>query len=110
MGNPTYLTLSASGSSPWFSVDWMMNPINIGLAVRTSALSSNWQVDVTMDDPFGTFPSSAGPTIFASSQVGTLTGGSSNAIGAILQPIAALRLTLSSSGGAATLTVLQSGP
>ncbi len=109
MANPTYVTVTSSGSSPWISVDWLANPVNIGIAVRTSSLSSNWQVDVTMDDPFGTFPSSAGPTTFLSSQVGTLTGGSTNAVGSILIPIAALRLTVPSTGGSATMTVLQAG-
>jgi hypothetical protein len=90
-------------------VNWHTTPINIGFAVRTSALSSNWQIDVTMDDPTNTYPSSAGPTVFQSSQVGTISGGASNAIGAITQPIAAWRLTVSSTGGAATVTALQAG-
>lgn len=95
-----------------------VSPFNIGLAVRTNAQSSNWQIDITMDDPFGTFPSSAGPTVFQSSQVGgsgssvsgvALSAGSSNSIGSITTPIAALRLTNTSTSGTATLTVLQSG-
>jgi hypothetical protein len=106
---PRYVTLSSQGSSPWSLVNWHTTPINIGFGVRTSALSSTWQIDVTMDDPTGVFPSSAGPTIFQSSQVGTIAGGSSNAVGAILQPIAAWRLTNNSTGGVATVTVLQAG-
>jgi hypothetical protein len=31
-------------------VNWHANPINLGFAIRTNALSSNWQIDVTMDD------------------------------------------------------------
>jgi hypothetical protein len=88
-----------------------VSPFNIALAVRTN--STNWQVDVTLDDPFGTFPSSAGPTLFLSSQVGTLASGSTaGGIGAITTPIAGLRLTMNSTTGTAstaTLTVLQSG-
>lgn len=110
MGIPTYVTLTSSGSSPWISVNYhTISDINIGIAIRTNALSSNWQIDVTMDDPFGTYPSSAGPTVFQSSQVGGISGGSSNSIGAISNPIAAFRLTTSSTGGAVTMTALQAG-
>jgi hypothetical protein len=55
-----------------------------------------------MDDVTNTFPSSAGPTVFQSSQVGGISGGSSNAVGSITVPIAAWRLTVTSTGGSAT--------
>lgn len=108
---PRYITLSASGSSPWQPVNWHTTPINIGLATRVSALSSQAQIDVTLDDPFGTYPSSAGPTVFLSSQCagGGIALSSVGGIGAITQPIAALRLTNNSTGGAITLTILQAG-
>jgi hypothetical protein len=93
--------------SPWQLANWHCTPINIGFAVKTSALSSSWQIDVTLDDPTGTYPSSAGPTIFQSPQVGTINGGSSNTVGAILQPIAAWRVTNNSTGGTVTVTALQ---
>lgn len=106
---PRYLTLSSSGSSPWQLVGWYATPINIGFALRTASLSSTWQIDVTMDDVTDAFPSSAGPTIFQSSQVGGPAGSSVNAIGAITQPIAAWRLTNNSRGGSVTVTALQAG-
>ncbi|MET4384368.1 hypothetical protein ABIB73_000103 [Bradyrhizobium sp. F1.4.3] len=106
---PRYVTISSSGSSPWQVLNWHATPINVGFAVRVASLSSTWQLDVTMDDPSGVYPSSAGPTIFASSQVGTISGGSGNAVGAVLQPIAAWRLTNNSTGGSVTATVLQAG-
>jgi hypothetical protein len=111
VGNPTYITVvttQSSLSSPWFSVNWQANPINIGLAVISG--STNWRVDVTMDDPFGTFPSSAGPTVFTSTALGggIAAGSTAGGIGSITTPIAALRLTVVSSG-TATMTVLQSG-
>jgi hypothetical protein len=107
---PQYVTVTSSGSSPWRLTNWHATlPMNIGFGVRTSALSSNWQIDVTMDDPFGTFPSSAGPTIFQSSQVGGISGGSSNSIGSITTPIAAWRVTNTSTGGTVTVTALQIG-
>jgi hypothetical protein len=83
--------------------------MNIGFGVRTNGLSSSWQIDVTMDDPTGTFPSSAGPTVFQSSQVGGISGGSSNAVGSITTPIAAWRVTNNSTGGTVTVTALQAG-
>jgi hypothetical protein len=81
------------------------------IGVRTNALNSNWQLDVTLDDPFGVYPSSAGPTIFQSSQLSatSIAGGSSNAVGSITAPIAAWRVTNSSTGGTVTVTALQSG-
>lgn len=106
---PRYVTVSSSGSSPWQLVNWHATPINVGFSVRVATLSSQWQLDVTMDDPTGVYPSSAGPTIFQSSQVGGPAGSSTNAIGAIMQPIAAWRLTNNSTGGSVTVTALQAG-
>lgn len=109
MAQPIYITQTSSGSSPWKLVNWHVTPINIGFGVKTSGLTSNWQIDVTMDDPTGTFPSSAGPTVFQSSQVGGISGGSSNSVGSITTPVAAWRLTVSSTGGTVTVTALQAG-
>lgn len=108
---PRYITVSSSGSSPWQLVNWHTVPINIGLTTRVSGLSSQVQIDITMDDPTGTYPSSAGPTVFLSSQCagGGIALSSVGGIGVITQPIAALRLTNNSTGGAATLTILQAG-
>jgi hypothetical protein len=101
---PIYVTVTSSGSSPWKLTNWHANPVNLGIGVRTSGLTSNWQLDVTLDDPTNTFPSSAGPTIFSS-----LVSGSTNAIASITFPIAAWRLTNTSTAGTVTATVLQSG-
>lgn len=106
---PIYVTQTSSGSSPWKLVNWHVTPINIGFAVRTTGLTSNWQIDVTMDDPTGTYPSSAGPTVFASSLFGTISGGSTNGVGAITTPIAAWRVTNASTAGTVTVTALQAG-
>jgi hypothetical protein len=108
---PIYVSVTSSGSSPWKLTNWHVTaPMNIGFGVRTSALSSTWQIDVTMDDPTGTYPSSAGPTVFQSSQTTNgIAGGSSNAIGAITTPIAAWRVTNNSSAGTVTATALQVG-
>lgn len=108
---PIYVTQTSSGSSPWKLTNWHSDGLmNIGFGVRTSGLTSNWQIDVTMDDPTNTYPSSAGPTIFQSSQTTNgIAGGSSNAIGAITTPIAAWRVTNTSTAGTVTVTALQAG-
>ncbi len=108
---PRYVTLSASGSSPWQLVGWMATPINIGFATRVSGLSSQYQIDITLDDVTGTYPSSAGPTVFLSSQAagGGIALSSVGAIGVVTQPIAAWRLTNNSTGGSVTVTALQAG-
>lgn len=106
---PIYVTQTSSGSSPWKLANWHQEHSNHGFAVRTNGLSSNWTIEVTMDDPTGVYPSSAGPTIFLSSQVGGPSASSTNAIGAIQQPIAAWRLTLTSTGGSATVSWIQAG-
>jgi hypothetical protein len=84
--------------------------MQIGFGIRVSALSSTYQIDVTVDDPTGVYPSSAGPTIFASSAVGGPVIASSNQIGSISTcPIAAWRVTNNSTGGNVTATALQAG-
>jgi hypothetical protein len=52
-----------------------------------------------MDDPTNTYPSSAGPTIFSS-----LVSGSTNAIASITFPIAAWRVTNTSTAGTVSVT------
>jgi hypothetical protein len=108
---PIYVTVTSSGSSPWKLLNWHSDGLmSIGYGVRTSGLTSTWQIDVTMDDPTNIFPSSAGPTIFQSSQLTNgIAGGSSNAIGSITTPIAAWRVTNNSTAGTVTVTALQSG-
>jgi len=108
---PRYVTVSSSGSSPWQLVNWHAVPINIGFASRAASLSSQYQIDITLDDPTGTYPSSAGPTVFLSSQAagGGIALSSLGGIGVITQPIAAWRITNHSTGGSVTVTALQAG-
>lgn len=129
---PRYVTLSSSGSSPWFQTDWWRNPIALGVEVVSNSTTPNWSFDVTMDDPTGLYPNptlnpgqpaGAAPgqlggkvvsvfsaaSLFGSSNL-TSTVSSGSAIGAILQPIAAWRITQNSTSGTITATVLQAGP
>jgi hypothetical protein len=108
---PIYVTVTSSGSSPWKLVNWHTTPINIGFASKVASLSSQYQIDITMDDPTNTYPSSAGPTVFLSSQAagGGIALSSLGGIGVITQPIAAWRVTNNSTGGTVTVTALQAG-
>ncbi len=131
---PTYTSLSSSGSTRWFQSDWWRNPISpLGISVISSG-GAAWTLDVTLDDPSGQFPnpllnpgapSGAGPgtiggknvtvynssQIFGSSQSGGSSGGVTAQAFAITQPIAAWRLTLNNSSlGPVAATMLQGGP
>lgn len=108
---PIYVTVTSTGSSPWKLTNWHAGTFNISFAARVASLSSQFQLDITFDDPTSVYPSSAGPTIFLSSQAagGGIALSSVNAIGVITQPIAAWRVTNNSTGGTVTVTALQSG-
>lgn len=107
---PRYLTISSSGVSPWQLTNWQGNPpMHIGFGILVSALSSQYALQVTMDDPTNVYPSSAGPTVFSASAIGGPVTSSQNQIGSITTPIAARRITNNSTGGTVTVTALQAG-
>lgn len=108
---PRYVSVSSSGSSPWQLTNWHSKPpMMLGFGIRVASLSSQYQIDVTMDDPTNVFPSSAGPTVFSASAIGGPLTSSANQIASISTcPIAAWRLTNSSTGGIVTVTALQVG-
>jgi hypothetical protein len=110
---PTYLTLSSSGSSPWKLANWHATSVQqFGFQVNSTG-GSNFQIDATLEDPTGTYPNpnSSTPTTF------TLATASSTAatpftVGVSSIAIAAWRLTLnapSSAGAKVTLVGLQVG-
>lgn len=107
---PTFVTLSSSGSSPWKPVNWWLSPQQISFTVISTG-GSSWAIEVCYEDPSDTFasPVSTSPTAF------TLLSGSSNqvvALGSSLAPIAGYRFQLnapSSAGASVTLAVNQSG-
>lgn len=107
---PRYLTLSSSGSTNWQTVNWNgESPMMIGFAITAASLSSTWQLDVTLADQSGTFPSTVS-TVFQASQVGGPAASSINGIGAISTcPIAAWRLTNNSTGGSVHVAALMQG-
>lgn len=91
--------------------NWQATPQQISFAVLSTG-GSSWSIDLTYEDPTGTYPSprSSAPTAFPLS-----TGGSANQILALpssLTPIAGYRFNLnsvSSVGASVTLVVNQAG-
>lgn len=108
---PSYVTVTSSGSSPWKLTNWhATGPQQFGFAVLSTGASSG-TIDVCLEDPTGVYPSpvSSAPTAFVFATWGAaataLTGFSSFSI-------AAYRLTvnsLSSVGAKVTLATVQSG-
>jgi hypothetical protein len=99
----------------------------LGVSVITTGLSSNWSLDVTVDDPTGFYPNptlnpgqpaTAAPgqmggrvvSILSASGFGGPGPSSSNWYGVLTGPIAAWRITNNSTAGTVTATVLQPGP
>ncbi|WP_315737960.1 hypothetical protein [Bradyrhizobium sp. SZCCHNR1093] len=108
---PIYVTVSSSGISNWKLTNWQgQPPMHIGFGIAVSGLSSQYSLQVTMDDPTNVYPSSGGPTVFPASAIGGPVTSSQNQIAAVSScPIAAWRLVNSSTGGSVTVTALQVG-
>jgi hypothetical protein len=113
---PSYVTLSSTGSSPWKPVNSQIAPQEISFSVIGTTGGSSYAISVTLEDPTATYPSpvSSAPTAF------TLFTGSSVALFSIvssatvplLGPIYAYQVTLnsqSSVGAKITAVVLQDG-
>lgn len=107
---PRYLTLTSSGSTPWQTMSWNSDtPSMIGFAVTVASFTATWQIDVTLADQGGIFPSTVS-TVFQASQVGGPAASSINGIGAISTvPIAAWRLTNNSTGGSVHVAAILQG-
>lgn len=114
---PVYITLSATGSSPWKLANWQISPQQFGFAV-TSTGGSSWIIEATLEDPTGVYPNPNLTTPF-SSQVTVypiLTGSTNQLIGMPsslnIPAITAYRFTLntiSQANAKVTLVTLQSG-
>lgn len=112
---PIYITLNSSGSSVWKIPNWHATPQQISFAINSSG-GSSWFLDVTFQDPGGTFGSTALSTAPVAFTI--LTGSSNQFIGigpgstTGLTVIAGYRFTLntlSSVGAPTTLLVNQAG-
>lgn len=118
---PILIGTSSVGGTPWHLTNWHITPAqHCGtLNFSSTANGVTARYDITLDDPTGVYPNpnNTVPFVFNStSPVGTFA--SSNSMGGIcvdgntIQPMAAWRLTItSSSSGAGTVygTVLEAG-
>lgn len=117
---PFLIGTSSVGGTQWKLTNWYGQPpmqIGAALVFSTSANGVTGQIDLTMDDPTQVFPNGAVPTVFNSTAHGSVAA-STNTWGIVnldvntLTPVAAWRLTItSSSSGAGTVsaTVMQAG-
>lgn len=115
---PTYVTLSSTGATPWRLLNWHAQPFQLAFQVISTG-GSSWFISGTLEDPTGVFPNpnSSAPTAFTlatgSSDIyitsgSTILGGTAVTLG----PIAAYKFTLntqSSAGAKVTLVTMQSG-
>lgn len=99
---PTTTAKTGSGSTAWVPLDTHKNPFNVSLAVVVSG-TVNYTVELTYDN---IQDSAVTPTAFAH---GTLAAQTANATGTITAPVRAIRLTVNSGSGTATLTIQQAG-
>jgi len=121
---PILIGTSSVGGTQWHLTNWQTSPsMQLGgaLIFSTSANGMTGRIDFCMSDPTQTYPglsSAAVPTVFNSTRVLSVGTTSTNAWGivnsdaAALCPIAAWRLTItSSSSGAGTVyaNILQAG-
>lgn len=105
-GNVTVGT-NTTGSSPWISVNNHAQPVNLTNAVTVSG-TVTYSVQYTYDDPFWTTSSNykANPTIWDDPLLTSLTA---KADATFNDPVTAVRLTVTSGTGAATLVSTQAG-
>lgn len=97
-GQPTYLTLSSSGSTPWQITSWRgLTPFNLSVGVVSTGA---WVIDCVLDDPSGNYTntaSSAAPAIYASSLFGNSSGATGNGVVTFTNIMTAWRVTANSS-------------
>lgn len=110
---PRSVTLTSSGSTPWQIPNWNgLAPFNIAVTLQATTISSFYQLDWTLGDPTGVYPTPP-LTVYQTSQLpgsSTITSTQSGTqIGVITTPVGAFRLTSGSTTINATLTWLQSG-
>ncbi len=88
---------SGTGSGPWVIWDMNLDCFKVGVYGFVTAGSPTWQVDITPDDPFGTW---LPPGITAPRPVedAVLNGLTANASGSLAMPFRASRLTLTAVG------------
>lgn len=112
---------STNGGTPWYPVDTVVNPMNVGFAIVPASSLTQTSFEYTNDYPYfdpvsRTWPKSAFPTrgpLPTISSLGSSVVGPSATNGYIQTPFAAWRITYSCSGssglGATGVSVTQLG-
>lgn len=96
---PITKSQTGAGSTDWIPLDHRTSPFNVGFGVVVSGTVS-YTVEHTFDDP------ASSPAVFDHPDVAAAVA---NADGNYAFPVRAMRLTVDSGTGTATITVIQAG-
>jgi archaellum component FlaF (FlaF/FlaG flagellin family) len=102
---PTVLSKTGAGSTAPVPLDTYRSPFNIGMGIKVSG-TVNYTVQHTFDDVFASDYVASSGTWFNHPVLASLAA---NADGNYAFPCTAIRLTVNSGDGSATLTVVQAG-
>jgi len=97
---PQVIQQTGTGSTAWIPLDYKQNPFNVGFGIVVSG-TTNYTIEHTFDDVFN---STVTPVAFPHSTTAAQT---TNKDGNYAFPIRAVRVTVNSGTGSATLTLLQ---
>jgi archaellum component FlaF (FlaF/FlaG flagellin family) len=99
------VTQTGTGSSSLVPMDYHLNPFNVGLGIKVSG-TVNYTVQHTFDDVFASGYSPSSGTWYNHPVLASLTA---NADGNYAFPCTAIRITVNSGDGSASMTVVQAG-
>jgi len=102
---PVTVSQTGVGSSTVVVPDYMLNPFNIGVAVKVTG-TVTYTVEHTFDDVFATTFNPATATWFAHTTLASL---SANAVSNYAFAVRGIRVTVTAGTGTAALTLVQSG-
>jgi hypothetical protein len=102
---PVTVSQTGVGSSTVVIPDYMLNPFNIGVAVKVTG-TVTYTVEHTFDEVFAPTFSPASATWFAHTTLASL---SANAVSNYAFAVRGIRVTVTAGSGTASLTLVQSG-
>ena len=102
---PVTVSQTGAGSSTVVIPDYMLNPFNIGVAVKVTG-TVTYTVEHTFDDVFAPTFSPASAIWFAHTTLASL---SANAVSNYAFAVRGIRVTVTAGTGTASLTLVQSG-
>jgi hypothetical protein len=108
---PIVLTATATGNTSPAVVDYLNNPVNIGLSLGNTSTGNVLTAQYSLDDPFASYAVdyNTNGTWYNVSGLATITA-TTGVAGSITTPIRALRLSCTTFGsGNGSLTIVQSG-